>query len=117
MEEAIYRTRDNITDIKQQQKEHEKQYQMAIQTEIKNEFGIMAESRLNLKIIEANNLTPVSYGGSLDAYCKVDFGDQFFDTQVKYKTLNPVWNEGMTFDASWIEQKPNETNAVITIKV
>ena len=92
-------------------------HQLATQSEIKNEHGIMQDSVLNTKVIQAIDLPSGPDGGPLDPYCVMEFGEQFIETKVQYKTLNPVWNEGFEFDVSGIESPPQEAEEKLIVKV
>lgn len=55
---------------------------------------------LNIKILEASNLTPTDPNGLSDPFCKIWIADDKRSTQkttVKERTLNPKWFEIFTF--------------------
>lgn len=45
------------------------QYQMALQKEVKNKHGVMNDSLLTVKVIQAADLVPQDMGGTSDPYC------------------------------------------------
>jgi len=97
IEEAIYTTKDKIADVKRLKQDYEKQFQIASQTEVKNKYGIMKDSVLTVRVIQASDLIPKNYGGNLNPYCLLELEDQVIETSVKEKTLSPIWNESFTF--------------------
>ncbi|XP_024402073.1 C2 domain-containing protein At1g53590 isoform X7 [Physcomitrium patens] len=50
-----------------------------------------------LEVLEAKDLRVGDINGYSDPYVKVGFGNQRGKTKVKWKTLNPTWNETLNF--------------------
>jgi hypothetical protein len=73
------------------------QYANALQTEVKNQSGVMEDSLLTVKVIQAADLIPQDMGGTSDPYCILECGDSVIETSVKLKTLNPRWDESFSF--------------------
>lgn len=63
----------------------------------KNESGIMENSILTVRVIQATDLIPMDNGGISDPYCILEVEDNIIETSVKHKTLNPRWDESFTF--------------------
>jgi len=51
---------------------------------------------LVIKITQGKNLVSKDSNGKSDPYCKVWLGSNKFQTKVKAKTLNPVWDDVFT---------------------
>lgn len=51
-----------------------------------------------MEVIAAHNLMPKDGEGSSSPFVEVEFEKQILRTQVKYKDLNPIWNEKLVFD-------------------
>ena len=117
IEEQIFTTRDKIADVRRLTQDYDKQHQQATQSEIKNDHGVMKGSVLTIRIIQASDLVPVAYGGTLDPFVVLEFGEQYIESTSKGKTLNPVWNESFTFDVSWLQEYPDKTQEYVTVKV
>ncbi|KAI4349314.1 hypothetical protein L6164_009919 [Bauhinia variegata] len=61
-----------------------------------NNSGFSKE-KLVVEVVEAHNLMPKDGEGSSSPFVEVEFETQRQRTQVKYKDLNPVWNEKLVF--------------------
>lgn len=57
-----------------------------------------AQNRLLVHIKKAENLIAKDKGGTSDPFCQVHVGNETKKTEVKPKTLNPDWNQTLTFD-------------------
>lgn len=97
IKEEIFSTRDKIEDVKRMKADYEKQLDHAIRNEHKNEHGIMTDSVLKVRVIQACDLVPMDYGGTSDPYCILEVGDEIIETTAKQKTLNPRWDESFSF--------------------
>lgn len=56
------------------------------------------KEKLVVEVIAAHNLMPKDGEGSSSPFVEVEFEKQILRTQVKYKDLNPIWNEKLVFD-------------------
>ncbi|CAL0299638.1 unnamed protein product [Lupinus luteus] len=73
-----------------------------------NSFFISKE-KLVVEVLEANNLMPKDGEGSSSPFVEVEFENQRQRTQVKYKDLNPVWNEKLVFYVKEVADLPYRT--------
>jgi hypothetical protein len=95
--EEIFLIKEKIDEIIKIKSNFQNQYQFALQKEVKNEHGVMNDSLLTVRVIEAVDLVPQDLGGTSDPYCILECGDNFIETSVKLKTLNPRWDESFSF--------------------
>jgi hypothetical protein len=58
--------------------------------------------KLTVSILSAKNL-PALDDGSSDPFCKIVVGSTEKSTQVKEKSLSPIWNETFTYDSHHID--------------
>ncbi|KAJ4809086.1 C2 calcium/lipid-binding plant phosphoribosyltransferase family protein [Rhynchospora pubera] len=54
--------------------------------------------KLVVQVISAHHLMPKDGEGSASAYVEVDFTNQLSRTKTIHKSLNPVWNQKLSFD-------------------
>ncbi|XP_076921176.1 LOW QUALITY PROTEIN: multiple C2 domain and transmembrane region protein 10-like [Bidens hawaiensis] len=69
----------------------------------------MSKEKLVVEILGAHNLMPKDGEGSSSAFVEVEFEGQRQRTQVKYKDLNPVWNEKLVFPVNDVADLPYRT--------
>ncbi|KAF9606598.1 hypothetical protein IFM89_026919 [Coptis chinensis] len=69
----------------------------------------MEKEKLVVEVVGAHNLMPKDGEGSSSAFVEVEFENQTLRTQVKYKDLNPVWNEKLVFHVSDVADLPYRT--------
>ncbi|KNA15179.1 hypothetical protein SOVF_100340 [Spinacia oleracea] len=65
--------------------------------------------KLVVEVIGAHNLMPKDGEGSSSPFVEVEFENQRLKTQVKYKDLNPVWNETLVFHLNDVANLPYRT--------
>ncbi|GMH27884.1 hypothetical protein Nepgr_029727 [Nepenthes gracilis] len=65
--------------------------------------------KLVVEVIGAHNLMPKDGEGSSSPFVEVEFENQRLRTQVKFKDLNPVWNEKLVFRVSDAAELPYRT--------
>ncbi|GLU05789.1 hypothetical protein SLE2022_228680 [Rubroshorea leprosula] len=56
--------------------------------------------KLGVAVVSAHNLLPKDELGSSSAFVELYFDGQKFQTTIKEKDLNPVWNESFYFNIS-----------------
>ncbi|KAL2893534.1 FT-interacting protein 1 [Bienertia sinuspersici] len=66
-------------------------------------------ARLVVEVVDASDLMPKDGQGSASPYVEVDFNDQRYKTQTKFKDLNPVWNEKLVFELPDPSNIPDKT--------
>ncbi|TXG63925.1 hypothetical protein EZV62_010919 [Acer yangbiense] len=64
------------------------------------------KERLVVEVVAAHNLMPKDGEGSSSPFVEVEFENQRLRTQVKYKDLNPIWNEKLVFDIQNVADIP-----------
>lgn len=69
----------------------------------------MTKEKLVVEVLGAHNLMPKDGEGSSSAFVEVEFEGQRQRTQVKYKDLNPVWNEKLVFNLNDVADLPYRT--------
>ncbi|PWA57350.1 C2 calcium-dependent membrane targeting [Artemisia annua] len=69
----------------------------------------MSKEKLVVEVLGAHNLMPKDGEGSSSAFVEVEFEGQRQRTQVKYKDLNPVWNEKLVFHVNDVADLPYRT--------
>nr|XP_043635793.1 FT-interacting protein 7 [Erigeron canadensis] len=69
----------------------------------------MSKEKLVVEVLGAHNLMPKDGEGSSSAFVEVEFEGQRQRTQVKYKDLNPVWNEKLVFHVNDVSDLPYRT--------
>ncbi|KAL2900358.1 FT-interacting protein 1 [Bienertia sinuspersici] len=67
------------------------------------------KEKLVVEVIGAHNLMPKDGEGSSSPFVEVEFENQRLKTQVKYKDLNPVWNEKLIFQVNDVADLPYRT--------
>ncbi|CAO2824163.1 unnamed protein product [Amaranthus hypochondriacus] len=67
------------------------------------------KEKLVVEVIGAHNLMPKDGEGSSSPFVEVDFDNQRLKTEVKYKDLNPVWNEKLIFNVRDVADLPYRT--------
>ncbi|RZC47848.1 hypothetical protein C5167_040792 [Papaver somniferum] len=67
------------------------------------------KEKLVVEVLGAHNLMPKDGEGSSSAFVEVEFENQRLRTQVKYKDLNPVWNEKLVFNVEQVSDLPYRT--------
>ncbi|KAL3604620.1 hypothetical protein D5086_005479 [Populus alba] len=55
------------------------------------------KEKLVVEVVAAHNLMPKDGEGSSSPFVEVEFENQRLRTQVKYKDLNPIWNQKLVF--------------------
>ncbi|KAH7517466.1 hypothetical protein FEM48_Zijuj09G0067900 [Ziziphus jujuba var. spinosa] len=71
--------------------------------------NIYSKEKLVVEVIAAHNLMPKDGEGSSSSFVEVEFENQRLRTQVKYKDLNPVWNEKLVFHVKDVADLPYRT--------
>ncbi|XP_073316539.1 multiple C2 domain and transmembrane region protein 10-like [Primulina huaijiensis] len=69
----------------------------------------MNKERLVVEVVGAHNLMPKDGEGSSSPFVEVEFENQRQKTQVKYRDLNPVWNEKLVFHVNDVADLPYRT--------
>ncbi|KAB1208660.1 Multiple C2 and transmembrane domain-containing protein 1 [Morella rubra] len=59
--------------------------------------GNYSKEKLVVEVVAAHNLMPKDGEGSSSPFVEVEFENQRLRTQVRYKDLNPIWNEKLVF--------------------
>ncbi|CAM8928791.1 unnamed protein product [Rhodiola kirilowii] len=67
------------------------------------------KEKLVVEVIGAHNLMPKDGEGSSSPFAEVEFDNQILRTQVKYKDLNPIWNEKLVFHVAEVADLPYRT--------
>ena len=67
------------------------------------------KEKLVVELLEATNLMPKDGEGSSSPFVEVEFENQRQRTQVKYRDLNPVWNEKLVFHVKDVADLPYST--------
>ncbi|KAK9944940.1 hypothetical protein M0R45_010480 [Rubus argutus] len=65
-----------------------------------------SKERLVVEVVAAHNLMPKDGEGSSSPFVEIEFENQRLRTQVKYKDLNPVWNEKLVFHVKDVADLP-----------
>ncbi|KAJ6389940.1 hypothetical protein OIU77_024210 [Salix suchowensis] len=60
-------------------------------------MAIASKEKLVVEVVAAHNLMPKDGEGSSSPFVEVEFENQRLKTQVKYKDLNPIWNQKLVF--------------------
>ncbi|KAF7818490.1 FT-interacting protein 1 [Senna tora] len=74
-----------------------------------NENTGFSKEKLVVEILGAHNLMPKDGEGSSSPFVEVEFENQRQRTQVKFKDLNPVWNEKLVFHVKHVADLPYRT--------
>ncbi|KAI7983933.1 FT-interacting protein 3 [Camellia lanceoleosa] len=69
----------------------------------------MNKEKLVVEVVAAHNLMPKDGEGSSSPFVEVEFENQKQRTQVKYKDLNPIWNQKLVFHVTNIADLPYRT--------
>jgi len=85
------------------------------------------DGQLFVEIVQGKDLIAKNFTGKSDPYCFLMLENQTFQTSIKLKTLNPLWNESFTFDVAlgrgclylclWDWEKFNDHNFMGLVKV
>ncbi|GAB4841281.1 FT-interacting protein 3 [Ancistrocladus abbreviatus] len=67
------------------------------------------KEKLVVEVIGAHNLMPKDGEGSSSPFVEIEFENQRLRTQVKFKDLNPVWNEKLVFHVNDVADLPYRT--------
>ncbi|KAL6564053.1 Multiple C2 domain and transmembrane region protein 10 [Orobanche hederae] len=67
------------------------------------------KEKLVVEVVAAHNLMPKDGEGSSSPFVEVEFENQRQKTQVKYRDLNPVWNEKLVFHVNDVADLPYRT--------
>lgn len=67
------------------------------------------KEKLVVEVVAAHNLMPKDGEGSSSPFVEVEFENQTLRTQVKYKDLNPIWNEKLVFHLNDVAHLPYRT--------
>ncbi|PSR92756.1 FT-interacting protein [Actinidia chinensis var. chinensis] len=67
------------------------------------------KEKLVVEVVAAHNLMPKDGEGSSSPFVEVEFENQRQRTQVKYKDLNPIWNEKLVFFINNVADLPYRT--------
>ncbi|XP_010243619.1 PREDICTED: FT-interacting protein 1 [Nelumbo nucifera] len=67
------------------------------------------KEKLVVEVVGAHNLMPKDGQGSSSPFVEVIFENQTRRTQVKFKDLNPIWNEKLVFDVNDVADLPYRT--------
>ncbi|XP_057964550.1 multiple C2 domain and transmembrane region protein 10 [Malania oleifera] len=65
-----------------------------------------SKEKLVVEVVAAHNLMPKDGEGSSSPFVEVEFENQRRRTQVKYKDLNPIWNEKLVFHIKDVADLP-----------
>ncbi|KAK2996695.1 hypothetical protein RJ639_026532 [Escallonia herrerae] len=68
-----------------------------------------SKEKLVVEVVAAHNLMPKDGEGSSSAFVEVEFDNQKQRTQVKFRDLNPVWNEKLVFHVNDVADLPYRT--------
>ena len=68
-----------------------------------------SKEKLVVEVVAAHNLMPKDGEGSSSPFVEVEFENQRLRTQVKYKDLNPIWNEKLVFHVKDVAELPYRT--------
>ncbi|CAI9761331.1 unnamed protein product [Fraxinus pennsylvanica] len=68
-----------------------------------------SKEKLVVEVVAAHNLMPKDGEGSSSPFVEVEFENQRQKTQVKYRELNPVWNEKLVFHVKDVADLPYRT--------
>ncbi|KAL3828106.1 hypothetical protein ACJIZ3_016908 [Penstemon smallii] len=68
-----------------------------------------SKEKLVVEVVAAHNLMPKDGEGSSSPFVEVEFENQRQKTQVKYRDLNPVWNEKLVFHVNDVADLPYRT--------
>ncbi|BFG42821.1 hypothetical protein CerSpe_290950 [Prunus speciosa] len=68
-----------------------------------------SKEKLVVEVVAAHNLMPKNSEGSSSPFVEVEFENQRLRTQVKYKDLNPIWNEKLVFHIKDVADLPYRT--------
>lgn len=60
-------------------------------------MAMTSKEKLVVEVVAAHNLMPKDGEGSSSPFVEVEFENQRLRTQVKYKDLNPIWNQKLVF--------------------
>ncbi|KAI7997852.1 Protein QUIRKY [Camellia lanceoleosa] len=69
----------------------------------------MNKEKLVVEVVAAHNLMPKDGEGLSSPFVEVEFENQKQRTQVKYKDLNPIWNQKLVFHVTNIADLPYRT--------
>ncbi|XP_021630075.1 FT-interacting protein 4 [Manihot esculenta] len=64
------------------------------------------KEKLVVEVVAAHNLMPKDGEGSSSPFVEIEFENQRLRTQVKYKDLNPIWNEKLVFNIKDVADLP-----------
>ncbi|KAF2307206.1 hypothetical protein GH714_025440 [Hevea brasiliensis] len=67
------------------------------------------KEKLVVEVVAAHNLIPKDGEGSSSPFVEIEFENQRLRTQVKYKDLNPIWNEKLVFNVKDVADLPYRT--------
>ncbi|XP_062079439.1 multiple C2 domain and transmembrane region protein 10 [Humulus lupulus] len=67
------------------------------------------KEKLVVEVVGAHNLMPKDGEGSSSPFVEIEFENQRLRTQVKYKNLNPIWNEKLVFHVKDVNDLPYRT--------
>ncbi|KAM7521770.1 hypothetical protein LguiA_011672 [Lonicera macranthoides] len=67
------------------------------------------KEKLVVEVVGAHNLMPKDGEGSSSAFVEVEFENQRQRTHVKYRDLNPVWNQKLVFHVNDVTDLPYRT--------
>ncbi|XP_062148197.1 multiple C2 domain and transmembrane region protein 10 [Alnus glutinosa] len=68
-----------------------------------------SKEKLVVGVVGAHNLMPKDGEGSSSPFVEVEFENQRLRTQVRYKELNPIWNEKLVFHVKDVADLPYRT--------
>ncbi|KAL2470603.1 C2 calcium/lipid-binding plant phosphoribosyltransferase family protein [Abeliophyllum distichum] len=68
-----------------------------------------SKEKLVVEVVGAHNLMPKDGEGSSSPFVEVEFENQKQRTQVKYRDLNPVWNDKLVFHVNDVADLPYRT--------
>jgi len=111
--ESMKRDRELSKNDKMQKLRAQQETLRTLGQERVNQFGLSDGSCLTVTVFAAENLPAMdpSALGSSDPYCVLTCDAQQIETQVKWDTLNPVWNEAFTFQIT----KPDAVLLVVVM--